>query len=217
MNADWYRKTTWTKADRERFFRFLGETEENHKSEYLRIQAVYLEKSGNIRYIREAVDLLDILIEKYPDPLQLAQAQLQKATCFEKLALFDQAVESYKESFDAQRLHPAAHTRAVYHFGYFVIRHQKSELYENALEAIHEFYDENDMVFLDNAYRLHASLSIIYEFKKQIYEAVRHAKEALDLLERDRFGLMNNPHFAMELKTDKNVDKKLKKISNGQR
>ncbi len=43
--VEWFRRTTWTKEDQEDFFGHLGRSR-TQAPQYVRIQALYLEKTG---------------------------------------------------------------------------------------------------------------------------------------------------------------------------
>ena len=70
---DWYRRTTWSQTDREAFHaRLKRSRSEEGKAQYLRIQALHLQETGDPERIAAAVELLDELLAKYPDTLGMA-------------------------------------------------------------------------------------------------------------------------------------------------
>src|SRR5262245_63856131 len=78
---DWYRRSTWTAAQREEFFHRLARCRAHNRALYLRIQAASLQAAEP----GTALDLLDYLLEHHPDPEVLAGAHLDRARCLEML------------------------------------------------------------------------------------------------------------------------------------
>jgi len=51
MATDWYRCKLWTKAEEEHFFAKLGRARKDGRAQYLRIQAVELVDTGDLRLL----------------------------------------------------------------------------------------------------------------------------------------------------------------------
>ena len=82
MADDWFRKTSWTREDREDFFERLSRSRKYNRAQYLRIQASYLAENGNIELLNAALELLEMLFTQYPDRTEMALAYASKGRVF---------------------------------------------------------------------------------------------------------------------------------------
>ena len=123
MNShEWFRRTTWSATDRDEFLARLKRSRTHfQKSQYLRIQAGHLQDIGTEPMLRAARELLDLLIAEYPDRSQLSLAFQQRAQCLSDLGDYDEAIDSYRKSFDAQREARNVRPMAYLDFGELVV------------------------------------------------------------------------------------------------
>ncbi len=179
MNApEWFRRTTWTPSDCEEFFARLKRSRTTyHKSQYLRIQAGYLQEVGTEPMLRAALELLELLITEYPDRSQLSSAFHQRAQCLSDLGDYHWAIESYRQSFDARRAAPGWKDMAYLHFGELVIGLRRQDLYDEALAALDEF--GGDEVFPAHRYQAATIRSLIAAERGNRDVAREYAQEAL--------------------------------------
>jgi tetratricopeptide (TPR) repeat protein len=104
---DWFRRSTWTTQGQADFTTRLRRSRTAyHKSQYLRIQAKHLQDVGTEPMLHSAVELLDQLVSSFPDPSQLSLALLQRAQCLVDLGKFEDAIASFRRSFEACRAAP---------------------------------------------------------------------------------------------------------------
>ncbi|HZD59993.1 MAG TPA: hypothetical protein VE439_06020 [Anaerolineae bacterium] len=139
---DWFRKSTWAKEDEDDFFAHLEKIDNPfHKAQYVRIQALHLQDVGNPLMLYSAIKLVELMIERWPEPSQLAMAYLQKAECLEALGYTKEAIEAFRNSLAAERAFPKMRTSASLSFGMFAVSHELSDLYSEVLSVLDEFPD----------------------------------------------------------------------------
>ena len=105
---DWYRRSTWTAAQREEFFHRLARCRPHNRALYLRIQAAALQAAQP----DIALELLDYLLENHPDPDVLAGAHLDRARCLELLDRLLEAALAYRAAIAARYASAASSTRS---------------------------------------------------------------------------------------------------------
>lgn len=148
------------------------------KAQYLRIQAGHLHELGEASSLRAALELLDLLIAEYPEPIQLAQAHAQRAECWSALGEGDAGLVAYREALDAERKLPNVKTNAYIGFGELAIDLAREDLYPEALSALDEFGGEEAFPIL--RYRSCAVRALMCERLGRVAEARRHAESALE-------------------------------------
>jgi hypothetical protein len=140
MAKNWFRRTTWTPADREEFFARLRRSRTTfNKSQYLCIQAGTLLGTHTPEGIVAALELTEVLLRDFPDPFELASAHLIRAECLESRVDIPGAVEAYRCALQAQRDHPKVRTTAYEDFAWLVATQPLPDLYREALAALDEF------------------------------------------------------------------------------
>jgi hypothetical protein len=142
MAEDWFRRKTWTPADRETFFARLRRSRTTyHKAQYLRVQAVELQATGTPEGVDAALELAEVLLRDYPAPTELAHAHLIRAECLESRGDVAGAAEAYRHALRAQRACPKVRTTAHQGFAWLVATRPLPELYREAIAALDEFGD----------------------------------------------------------------------------
>jgi tetratricopeptide (TPR) repeat protein len=134
MSVDWYRKTTWEPADCEDFEARLKRSREVfHKSQYLRIQAVTLQRATPPLY-REALSLIERVLTEWRDDSQVADALLQKAECLLETEGFEAAIPAFREGLKFEKQHPQYRTDAWIIFPWQIVKHRRTDLFGEALK-----------------------------------------------------------------------------------
>ena len=99
--TEWYRRSTWTEQDREEFTARLNRSRGAfYKAQYLRIQAAHLAEAG---LHAAAIELLDLLLLKFPEKNDLPFAHRQKAIALGRLRQTESAIEEFRAALAAQR------------------------------------------------------------------------------------------------------------------
>ena len=113
LSGDWYRKTTWTSDDAKDFFAHLSHSRtDTHRAQYLKIQAQTLAHAAQYR---EALELLDMAIEKFPNR-ETTEVRKLRADCLWSLGLRDQALDAYRSAIQAQRAQRNIHCNVALAF-----------------------------------------------------------------------------------------------------
>jgi len=184
---EWFRKSTWTQEDQDDFFKHLEESGSDfHKAQYVRIQALHLQDAGTPRMFYAAIKLLELMIEKWPEPSQLPMAYLQKAECLDALGLVEEAIQAYRDSLDAKRSFPKAQTEASISFGMFAVDHELTSLYDEVDDALDEFRSLAGSPARE--YHYFAVKAIIAKYRGDIDKACDYAKKAIDAAQKTYSG-----------------------------
>jgi len=175
---DWYRRATWSEQDQQAFFDRLARSRGTyHKAQYVRIQASYLEESADPALVRAAMGLLDMMLDKWPDPSQVAQAHHQRATCYVRLAEPLRAVECLRQALQAEREYPNTRTQAAIDLAWLTGTKGLSVHYAEALAAL-AFVDA--LVFPVERFKAHGAQALILSATGQNGAARAHARKALE-------------------------------------
>ena len=211
-NRDWFRKSSWTASDQNDFFSRLKKARPNNRSQYLHIQAAHLMETGLKKNFISAISLLDMAINTYPDPINLETDHFLKARCYEALGHIDDAITSYRRAIEARKNQHSIHTDAPLNFAYFVVSHDRVDLYHEALTGIEEHVREENLLFPIQRYQFASCLALIYDQYRQKDVAIKFAQRALDALAQKESGLSYHPGIGLVTKKDQAVIKRLKKI-----
>ena len=148
--TEWFRRTTWSDADRENFNAHLKRCRTaGNKAQYLRIQACHLAEAGRHA---EAIELLDRLFAEFPERFELAQSHAQKADALAALGQVAAAIEEYRAALQAERDFPQVRTNAWLDFGWLVVERELTDLYEEAARTLQEFGDVGGIMFPNTGY-----------------------------------------------------------------
>jgi tetratricopeptide (TPR) repeat protein len=175
---DWYRRTSWTDEDQVAFHQRLKRSRGNgSKAQYARIQANHLFATGIAELIVEADKLLDLVLEKFPERSELAQAYLQKAECALALIGTEQAFWWFRKALQAEREYPNVRTNAYSRFAELVASEGRADLYDEALAVLHE--NRNLRLFPVDRYIFHGVHAVILSDRGKRDDARKHAELAL--------------------------------------
>ena len=161
-----------------------------------------------------ALELLDLLLDEYPSPIELEMGYLLRARCLESLGRLDDAVDSYHLAFQARRSNPSIRTYAPLEFGMFAIRQVRVDLYPEVQSAFNELVEDNDLIFPDAQYMYFAANAMIAHKYGQKEMAQVYAKKALQAADIDYSGSGRHPKLGLVEEHDENIERKLRKILN---
>ncbi len=196
MGCDWYRNEEWNDNIEKAFFDRLNRSRgQFHKAQYLRIQAVCLEKEEP----EVALRLLDLIISEYPEPSELALVYFQKAECYVSLSMLDNAVYWYRKSLDQESVYKNVKTDCYLNYSVFAVTFELEELYQEVKKIL--LSNTERLKFPVDRYRYHMSLSIIEWEQGDCLKAKEHAGLALDAISNEysgfryhsKVGLVGNP------------------------
>jgi tetratricopeptide (TPR) repeat protein len=171
---DWYCRKTWTRKNREEFFRRLQRSRTAYnKAQYAVIQAEQLAATGKREAYVAALELLNMALAKWPEDVQVVRAQDAIAGCFVGLGDLPRAVDAYRQVFKTQRLDPFWLTAAPLDFGWLVATTPMPELYDEALAVLDEFPADTLPV---QRYRTSVIRALILAARGQETQARSHAR-----------------------------------------
>ena len=174
----WYRRTTWSPDDQRDFYARLKRSRSSfHKAQYLRIQALHLERDAEPPLPDAALNLLNELLTDYPDLSQLASAYWQKSSCCRTTGRYAEALEALQAALDAERSRPSVTTTAYLDYGELVLQQNWSALYENALSLLGERVQDEPFPIL--RFRSRVAAAMLCERLGRPLEAKEAAKAAL--------------------------------------
>jgi tetratricopeptide (TPR) repeat protein len=127
---DWYRKTTWTENDRRDFEKHYSRAKDPwDKAQYLRIQAISLRDTNSEYLIKEAIGLLTKCAHEFPENPQLPWVYDAIGSCYEKLGLVKETVETYRLALTIQNEFPRYVANAPILLASFVIENDLKDLF----------------------------------------------------------------------------------------
>jgi len=192
--TEWFRRTTWSDADREDFNAHLKRSRAENKAQYLRIQAWHLADAGRHA---DAIELLDRLFTEFPERFELAQSHAQKADSLAQFGQIAAAIEEYRAALQAERDFPHVHTNAWLDFGWLVVEMQLTDLYEEASRTLQEFRDDGGIEFPNIEYAYTAIQALLLAARGDNVRAREFAKQALAEADKNHSGLRNRPRLGL--------------------
>ena len=208
---NWYRNSTWTKDIKTAFFKRLDRCRSHNKASYLRIQAVHLQEAGKKKYILAALELLDLMLEKWPEQHELASEYLQYAQCFEYFHDYKSAVGAYRNSINAECEYAGVIVEAALHFGWFVVKRGMKELYDEVLSAPKPC--EATLLWPEYRFKYSSIFAIILDYKGETVSSKRFAKTALEAMTKQESPFRYHKKLGLVQKPDKAIVNKLRKIA----
>ena len=197
-SKDWFRKHTWTDTDQAEFFKKLSRSRTAfHKAQYTRIQAYELYRADRIQYARDALKLLDMIVENWMDDAQRASVQHQRAECLKDLGRDAEAINAYRETFIEQRRHPSDLTNAHLDFAWWIATSKMHELFDEAMIVLDEFTRKGQIAFPAAIYYSEGSRALIQAARGEQQLASTHARRALDAAEAEHSGLRYHPKVGL--------------------
>jgi tetratricopeptide (TPR) repeat protein len=190
-NTEWFRRTTWSDADREDFGARLKRSRgAGNKAQYLRIQAVHLADAG---HHAAAIELLDRLLAEFPQRIELAQAHAQRAESLASLGQIDAAIQEYRGALQTERDFPNVRTNAWLDFAWLVVERQLADYYDEVSQVLKEFREEGGLKFPAIEYRYAAIQAILTDYRGDKVRAREFAQKALAEAAKDHSGLRYHP------------------------
>jgi tetratricopeptide (TPR) repeat protein len=209
--TEWFRRTTWSDADREDFNAHLKRSRgASNKAQYLRIQAWYLADAGRHA---DAIELLDRLFAEFPKRFEFAQSHAQKADSLAKLGQIAAAIEEYRAALQAERDFPHVRTNAWLDFGWLVVERQLTDLYEEASRTLQEFRDEGGIKFPNMEYAYSAIQALLLAARGDNARAREFAKRALAEADKDHSGLRYHPRLGLVGSEHHTFERRLKALA----
>lgn len=207
---DWYRNSTWSDHVQKEFFERLDRSRgARAKAQYVRIQAYHLEQAGTRESYSAAIELLELIRERWWDDAGQAQVFHQLARCREGLGEVSEAVGFYRQAVQAQREFPGIQTDAHLDFGWLVMK----ENLESHFEEVSNLIDEFGMsAFPATRYRGNAIKALVLESQNLKAEAKACATAALDAAAETQSGFAHHQRLGLVESVGDGVYCQLKQI-----
>lgn len=210
---DWYRNETWTPEIETAFCARLERSRSVcNKAQYLRIQAVYLARAG---LHREAINLLDRLIETYPERSQLAWARSQRAESLLALGRVAEVVDEYRRSLQAEREEPTFTSDAWLSLVCLIVFHGMRQLYDEASAILDEFSSSGSLIFPVQRFQYAAAQAFLADANGDQEVARAFAKSALENAAAGHSGFRNHPQLGLVNGLDRRLEERLTALASG--
>jgi len=204
---DWYRRTTWGSDDQEAFFARLKRSRgQFHKAQYLRIQASYLQEE----YPEDALELLRMIREEFPEPFELSSTYLQTAQCLVALGKKNESIEWFRKVLDQEESHKGVQTQGYLDYPTFIVTEERKDLYIEAKEILLKYVER--LMFPVDEYRWNMSMALIEWEEQKKSKAADYAKAALLASQKEESGFRYHPKVGLVKKQDKRIKALLEKI-----
>ena len=165
--------------DEESFWtRFRRSRGASSKTQYLLIQAGSLLSAGNLDLVSPALALVDRVLGEHVDEAFLSDAHYTRAQCLSALQRCDEAMSSYRLSFEARRLRPGMQNLAYLDFAWLLLTMERADLYDEALQVLDEFSGAGELFPL-HAYKNAAARALLWAGLNEKQRAATYAKEAI--------------------------------------
>ncbi len=211
MSDDWYRRTSWSPTDEEEFFARLKRSRgQFHKAQYLRIQALYLQSE----FPKEALKLLEMIIEEYPEPFELSSTYLQKAQCLVAMNQKQKAIPWFRKVLESEDENTGVQTDGYLDYSTFIVTEELTELYPEAKSILTKHVDR--LMFPVDRYRWNMAMAIIEWSASNRPEASKFASLAIEASSEEKSGFRYHPNIGLVKKQDKRIQKLLNRISKAQ-
>ena len=189
---DWYRRTTWTEADKVDFYLRLKRSHD--KTQYLRIQASTLASAGNYAV---AIELLNELLEFYPKISELASAYSQLAEAYAHFGQLNNVIKFYEASLKVQQEYPIVKNSAWLCYPLFLVENEIIEHYPRANSILIENYSESYLDFPLHKYWYNSAKAVLLQYSGDIEVAKKFASAAIDAAELKHSGLRYHPNLGL--------------------
>jgi tetratricopeptide (TPR) repeat protein len=194
--TEWFRRSTWSDADREDFNARLQRSRgAGNKAQYLRIQARHLADAGNHA---AAVELLNRLFAEFPQRIELAQAHAQRAESIANLGQLDAAIQEYRVALQTERDAPNVRTNAWLDFGWLVVDRQLTDYYDEVSQVLREFRHEGGLRFPAIEFRYAAIQAQLADYRGDKARAREFARQALAEAAKEHTGLRYHPTIGLD-------------------
>ena len=213
MATEWYRCESWTAAEEQQFFAKLGRARKDGRAQYLRVQAIHLVESGDLRLLEIAETLLNMILTDYPDNRLEKSQTLNQLGVIHRLRGDNEAALGYfKQAVDFEKEFPNVITGARLNFAETVIEEDRSEWYDDVEESLLAKIEKGGLTFPFEWYIMSSVLSVIYSSKGDAVKAKYYADIAENNASANTNTLWNKRKRSLGLVKERKVwlDKKVR-------
>jgi tetratricopeptide (TPR) repeat protein len=166
MATEWYRCESWTQAEEQQFFAKLSRARKDGRSQYLRIQAVYLIERGDLRLLDVAESLLNKILTEYPDDrLETSPALTMLGRIYRTRGNNERALDYFKQAIDFEKEFPNVIWGASLSFAEIVVEDNRTEWYDEVQKTMLAEIKNGGLLFPTQWYTIASVLCVIYASK----------------------------------------------------
>ena len=195
MTKDWFRKNTWTIADRSDFEAHLGRARASKRPQYLYLRAGELFAARRPDTIQAALALAARSIIEFPPHVHTSAAHDLRGQCFEVLGDKLGALRAYREAVKAERAHRCILTDAYLHFSWLIAVGGIHEFDPEALALLDEFADR--AAFPVQRFQSHAARSLFALHAGSLTTAAAEARLALEAASNAHSGFAHHQNLGL--------------------
>lgn len=205
---DWFRRDTWDEIDQEEFFARLKRSRgQFHKAQYLRIQALYIQKECP----EDALKLLEMVREEYPEPGQLSSTFLQTAECLVSLGRKEEAIEWYRKVLENEKVYKGVLTSAYLDFPVFIVTEELKDLFPEAQRILVDHVAR--LTFPVDRYLWNMTMALIDAENGELDEASKHARAAIEASQQEHSGFRYHPKVGLVKEQDERIQCRLEQLA----
>lgn len=209
--SDWYRKKTWAKEDEEHFFTKLSRARKDGRAQYLKIQAIELVDTKNIKLLNIAKELLQKVLDEYPDD-NFNRSSVYNT--FGDIFLLEndikKSIEYYKKSIDFEKVYPNVKTNSYLIYSELIIKNKLTHEYLYVEKILEE--RTSGLLFPIDKYKVFSILAILnyHNSKKEL--AKEYAKLANENAQAETSGLRYHTQLGVVSERDDFLDQIINKF-----
>ncbi|MBU3661133.1 MAG: hypothetical protein FGM14_14765 [Flavobacteriales bacterium] len=193
---DWYRRKSWTKIDEEEFYQKLGRARNDSRAQYLKIQAIELLETKDIKLLEVARQLLDKMLKDYPEDKFNRSSALHTLGDISKFKKdYESALNYYSQALDFEQIYPNVKTQSFLDYSELIVKTNKTEFYDKVEELLTAQIP--NLLFPLHKYKVFSLLAIIYNEKAEIGLAERFALEAEKFANAETSRLRYHKHLGI--------------------
>jgi tetratricopeptide (TPR) repeat protein len=195
-DPDWFRNSQWTPEIEQQFEARLARSR-GQRGEYLRIQALTLVETLRSECAAPAIALAQRHVELAPTGIGAAQMHAAIAQAFITLGRLEPAVDAFRNAVKSELARPNVRGCHYIDFAWFVATNSLSPHYNEALAAMQQIMQAQDLVLSANQYRYFGALALISADTGDIQNARRMAQSALSAASEERGPFWRLPGFGL--------------------
>lgn len=204
--ADWYRCQTWSKTDEENFFIKLNRAKKDNRAQYLKIQAVELVETKDLKLLDVAETLLQKMLIDYPgEKIFRAEALRTLGDIYKIRNDYDKAISYYKEALDFEKKFPETETNAYLGYSELVIKTNLTSLFPKVERILKK--QEPELFLPEEKYKVYCMLAILSKYRNLPKKAGQYAKLAEENAGAKKSGLRYHKDLGLVDNRDEWLDR----------
>jgi len=210
--TEWYRRKTWTEDDEKEFFAKLARARKDGRAQYLKIQALELVETKELKLLDIAESLINRLFTDYPDEkFEKAQSLYTLGEIYEIRGYFEKAIQYFKQAIDFERVYPQVITPAYLNYSELIVKTNKTKLFDDVETIILNRLSQNLISFPIEKYKQYSILSIINKYKHNSEQAKEYERLAEKYANEKTSGLRYHKYLGLVKERDNWLDRLLKR------